>query len=77
MCVVLRQAWTVSQWSVLLGYVAQMLAAIKHVAGDSFVSHQDSTSSHYVLSKVQLLQCKIHNFQFPELQSQQPRAEPH
>ena len=39
-----------------------MLTAIKHVANDSFVIHQDSALAHYACNTVQLLENKTLNF---------------
>jgi len=52
MVVVLHQAWSENQWSVMLGYLiisANITDAIKHVAGDSFVLEQDSERNTFKL----------------------------
>jgi len=41
MLVVLHRTWSKSQWKVLLGYLEQILAAIKHTAADN-VLQQDT-----------------------------------
>jgi len=49
MGVVLRQAWSKSQWTVLMGYILlprQMLDAIKHITDDIFFFKEDSTQVH-------------------------------
>jgi len=52
MVVVLHQAWSENQWSVMLGYLiisTNITDAIKHVAGDSFVLEQDSERNTFKL----------------------------
>jgi len=44
------------------------VSCYKSVTDDNFVFQQDSASVHYVHNHVQLPQCKILNFLFPELQ---------
>jgi len=60
MWVVLHQAWSESQWTVLLGYLKQMLAVIKHVADDNF--QQVSTQARCACNVVHLPQREIPNF---------------
>jgi len=43
MWIILHQAQHESRWTVLLGYLEQMIAAIKHIAHNNFVFMQGST----------------------------------
>jgi len=48
MGVILRQAWSESQWTVLMRYlvISKMLDAIKHVTDDNFFFPEDSAQVH-------------------------------
>jgi len=55
MGVVFRQAWSKSQWTVLMGLPQQMLDAIKHITDDNFFFFQeDSTQVHCAYNTIQL-----------------------
>jgi len=45
----------------------QMLPAIKHVAGDTFVFQQDNTPSHHAKDTIKLLQQETLDFIGPDL----------
>jgi len=75
MRVVLHEAWNESQWTILLGYLEQMTAATEQVMDDNSVFQQGSTPAHCACNAVQLLQREILNFLFPQLRTEQPRAE--
>ena len=65
MGVVLRQAWSESQWTVLMGYltISTMLDAIKHIRVDNFFFQEDSAQVHCVCNTIQLSENVI--FVFP------------
>ena len=56
--VVRRQAWSESQWTVLMGYItiSTNVDAIKHITDDIFFCQEDSALVHCVCNTVQLLQ---------------------
>ena len=63
--VILHQRWSESQWTIYLGYLEQMLAAIKHDADDNFVFRQDGAPMHSCACntvQLRLLQREILNF---------------
>jgi len=45
----------------------QMLPAMKHVAGDTFVFQQDNAESHYARDTIKLLQQEMPDFIGPDL----------
>jgi len=53
---VLGQAWSKSQWTLLMGYLttSTMLDAIKHITDDNFFFRGDSAQVHYVCNTIQL-----------------------
>jgi len=61
MGVVLCQAWSESQWTVLLSQ--QMLDAIKHITDDNVLFQEDSAQVHCVCNTIQLSENVI--FVFP------------
>jgi len=54
--VVLRQAWSKSQRTVLMGYLTsqQMLDAIKYITDDNFFFQEDSAQVHCVCNIIKL-----------------------
>jgi len=64
MGVVLRQAWSKSQWTVFMGYLTiSMLDAIKHITDDNLFFREDSAQVHFVCNTIQLSENVI--FMFP------------
>ena len=60
MGVVLRQAWSESQWK-----SQQMLDAIKHITDDKFFFQEDSAQVHCVCNKNQLSESHFRRFAIP------------
>jgi len=61
--VVLRQAWSKSHWTVLMGILLpqQMLDAIKHITDDNFFFQEDCAQVHCVCNTIQLSEiCDFH-----------------
>ena len=66
----LCQPWNDNQWPVLprcLTLSRQMLPAIKHVAGGTFVFQQHNASSHRAKNTIKLLQQEMPDFIGPDL----------
>jgi len=68
MGVVLRQAWSKSQWTILMGYRTLnklMLDAIKHITDNILFFQEDSAQVHCACTTVQLSEkCDFRVFQF-------------
>jgi len=65
--VVLRQAWSKSQWTLLMGYltISTKLSAIKHITDDNFFFQEDSAQVHCVRNTTQLSEiCDFRVFAF-------------
>jgi len=55
MGVVLRQAWSKSQWTVLMGYLTTStnVRRIKHITDDNFFSQENRAQMHCVCNTIQ------------------------
>jgi len=57
MGIVLRQAWSKSQWTVLMGYLTtstNLRHAIKHITDYNFFFQEDSAQVHCMCNTIQL-----------------------
>ena len=63
------QAWSKSQWTVLLGYliISIDVRCHQHIIDYNFIFQQDSALVHLSFNTVQLQQCKTLNFLSPKL----------